>query len=163
MPPRWSRYAWIGAPVVAAAGLFLVLRPATPSAGFVAKGSGASSVVAECLGAKLSACPRGSKLVFRVEATDSPLFLHAYADPVDSGCERVWYFPTAATPPFPVAPGPEARTLDKGILVGPEHGCERYRLHVVLGPSVLSKEQLLALAPVRVANRMATDLKVVDR
>jgi hypothetical protein len=145
---RWrraARYAMVAAPLALAAGLALLVRPhdAGPDP-YAPKGTLQSHVELGCSGGELFHCPTGSKLIFRLDALKEAGFLHAYAEPLDPGRERVWYYPTMANPSPHVEAASGAQIMGQGIVVGPEHVPGRYRVHLVVAPTPLSREDLLA-------------------
>ena len=143
--PRVSRIVLVAAPLALAAGLAVLLR--SQSGGpehYAAKGTLQSHVELGCSGGELTHCPHGSKLIFRLEGLLSAGFLHAYAEPLQPGRERVWYYPTAANPPPQVGPAGEGHILGQGIALGPEHVPGRYRVHLIVAATPLSREELLA-------------------
>jgi hypothetical protein len=160
---RWSRYAAFGAPLAIAAALALVLYPSHRLGGFAAKGTQSSVVEVLCPDGALSACPLGSKLFFSIEGIVAPVFVHAYADPVGSGHERVWYFPTTnGAEPISVSPDQE-RLLKKAVVIGPEHGSGAYRIHVVLSTAPLSRDEVLAAHDSKIIDSQVVEIQVVDR
>jgi hypothetical protein len=154
--PRALRYLIVTAPLALAAGLALLMRPeGDGSRQFAAKGRLQSQLELGCSGGELAHCPRGSKLIFRLDALPSEGFLHAYAEPVESGHERVWYFPTATNTQPHVEPAAGAQIVGQGIVVGPEHAPGHYRVHLVVASTPLSREELLAPS---VRNVVAADV-----
>jgi hypothetical protein len=161
--PRASRYFIIAGPLALAAGLALLLRPGSDHSGqFAAKGTLRSNVELGCSDGELSHCPRGSKLIFRLDALSSEGFLHAYAEPVDAGQERVWYFPTATTPPPHVRPAAGAQVMGQGIVVGPEHAASHYRVHLVVASTQLSREEVLASSMRSIVAEDVIEMVIVD-
>jgi len=112
--------------------------------GFADKGEPGSRVQVDCTGGALSACPRGSKLVLRIDSSKEPAFVHAYAEPADPSRERVWYFPAVNGSAPRIEPGPDPRVLEKGIVIGPEHASGAYRVHVLLSRAPLSRQEVLS-------------------
>jgi hypothetical protein len=140
-----STYLIVAGPLALAATLALLLRPQDDgTSGYASKGFARANLAVGCSGGELSHCPRGSKLIFHLDALPTAGFLHAFADPVEKGHERVWYYPTAASPPPPVAAAAEAQIMGQGIVVGPEHALGHYRVHLVVASTPLSREELLA-------------------
>jgi hypothetical protein len=74
----------------------------------------------------------------------------------------VWYFPTPSSPAPRVEPATEAQTLPKGIVVGPEHPSGRYRVHVVLSATPLSRDEALRAEGPAVVASDTIDVEVVD-
>jgi hypothetical protein len=158
-----SKYLMIAGPLALAAALAILLRPqGDRSSGYASKGISGSGVGLGCSGGELSHCPRGSKLIFHLEALQGPGFLHAYAEPLEPGLERVWYYPTAASPPPHVEPVQGGQILERGIAVGPEHASGHYRVHVVLASTPLSREELLGSATRNVVAADVIEMVIVD-
>jgi hypothetical protein len=161
--PRVSRIALMAAPLALAAGLAVFLRP--PSGGphhYASKGTAQSHVEIACSGGDLSHCPRGSKLMFRLDALLAAGFFHAYAEPLDPGRERVWYYPTAANPPPRVEPAAEGQIMGQGIALGPEHVPGRYRVHLIVASTPLSRDELLTGSTPNVVAADVVEMVVVD-
>jgi hypothetical protein len=117
-----------------------------------------------CSDGELSHCPRGSKLIFRLDALSSEGFLHAYAEPVEAGHERVWYFPTAATPPPHVRAAAGAQVMEQGIVVGPEHAAGHYHVHLVVASTQLSREEVLLTTSMRsIVAEDVIEMVIVDQ
>jgi hypothetical protein len=153
---RAKRFLLVAGPLALAAGLALLLRPVeSGSDHYAAKGTLASHLELACSGGELSHCPLGSKLLFRLDALPSAGFLHAYAEPLESGQERVWYYPTAANRPPHVEPAAVGQLMGQAIVVGPEHLPGRYRVHLIVAPTPLSREELLSHS---VPNLVADDI-----
>jgi hypothetical protein len=132
-------------PVAAAVALWLaggrtLTRWGSAEGTFEARGSSAAParVDAICTGGPLTACPRGSRLVFHGWAGAGQGFLSAYAEPVGGG-ERIWYFSAEGESP---RLGPDA--VDRSVVVGPEHVALRYRVHAVVGTRPLSRAEAVA-------------------
>jgi hypothetical protein len=143
-----SKFWIVAGPLALAAGLAILLRSqgdGRPEP-YAAKGTSGSTLELACSGGELSSCPRGSKLMFRLQALPSSGFLHAYAEPLE-GQERVWYYPTAANPPPYIEPGLAGQLMGQGIVIGQEHAPGRYRVHLVVASTPLSREELLAPSP----------------
>ena len=158
-----SRYLLIGGPLALAAALALAIRPgAGPHDGLAAKGGAHSNVDIGCSGGELSHCPRGSKLIFQFDSLRNPVFLHAWAEPLAPGLERVWYYPTAAHAPPRVAAFDAAQTLEQGVVVGAEHAPGAYRVHLVLASAPLSRDELLLPVAPNVVAAETVDMVVVD-
>jgi hypothetical protein len=142
---RASPYLIVAAPLALAAGLALLLRPqSSGSEHYAAKGTLQSPVELACSGGELSRCPRGSKLMFRIETLPSAGYLHAYAEPLEAGQERIWYYPTGVNPPPRVEPAAAGQIMGQGIVIGREHAPGRYRVYLVVASTPLSREDLLA-------------------
>jgi hypothetical protein len=138
-----SRVLVIAGPLALAAGLLLLLRPQAGKPGaYAPKGSSSTQVEVSCSGGELSHCPRGSKLIFRFDALPASGFLHAFAEPLEKGQERVWYYPTAVNAPPHLEHAAEGQILNRGIVVGTEHVPGRYRVHIVVASRSLSREEL---------------------
>jgi len=158
-----SRYVLVAGPLALAAAVALMFKPwLGPPGGYSSKGKRTSSIETDCSGGELSACPRGSKLVFRVDGITTPVFFQAYAEPKGADGERVWYFPISGAPAPRIEPGVEPRTLEKGIVVGPEHVSGAYRVHVVLSTLPLSRPDVLRAEGANIAAVETIDMLVVD-
>jgi len=158
-----SRFLFVAGPVALAAGLAFLLRP--HGAGqdqYAAKGTLQSPVELGCSGGELSHCPRGSKLLFRLDALPSAGFLHAYAEPLDPERERVWYYPTVANPPPRVEPTAVGQIMGQGIVVGPEHVPGPYRVHLVIASTPLSREELLSGTVMNVVASDVVEMVIVE-
>lgn len=156
-----ARYWLVGGPLALAALLAIALRPERPDRDqYAAKGGGHSTVELGCSEGELSHCPRGSKLVFLFDDVGRPVYLHAYAEPLAAGGERIWYYPTAAhAPPLVVTSG-ATRTLDQGVVIGAEHAPGAYRVHILLASAPLSREQVREPAAPNVVAVETVDLVV---
>jgi hypothetical protein len=160
---RGSRFAIVAAPLALAAGLALLLRPqGTGSGPYAPKGTLQSHVEVGCSGGELSHCPVGSKLIFHLDALQSAGFLHAYAEPLEPGRERVWYYPTTVNPPPHVEAAAGPQIMSQGIVVGPEHVPGHYRLHLVVASLPLSREELLADSSRNVVASNVFEMVVVE-
>jgi len=139
-----SKYLIVVGPLALAAALALLLRSQDDGTSrYASKGLGRSNLELGCSGGQLSHCPRGSKLIFHIDALPTAGFLHAFAEPLEKGQERVWYYPTATNAPPPVEPAADGQIMGQGIVVGPEHAVGRYRVHLVVASTPLSREELL--------------------
>ena len=98
-----------------------------------------------CSGGTLDACPIGSTLVFRTELATAQGYLVAYADPLFSGAERVWYWQGASSPLVDPAPGPTV--LARGVRLGPEHVPGTYALHLIVARRRLEIEETPNIDP----------------
>ena len=158
-----SKYWIVAGSLTLAATLALGLRGqgARPD-GYTAKGISQTNVVVGCSRGELSDCPRGSTLIFHIDGLKSAGFLHAYAEPERAGTERVWYFPTAANPPPRVEPASEGQTMTRGIAVGAEHAAGRFRLHVLIASTPLSREQLLNSPTPNIVTDDVIDMVIVE-
>jgi hypothetical protein len=95
-----------------------------------------------CSQATSGACPQGAKLVFSAATGDQPMYLMAYAEPVNGG-ERIWYFP-ADIEALPVARSASlGDPLERAIELGPEHRPGKYLAHVLLSPRRLQRSEIL--------------------
>jgi hypothetical protein len=157
-----SRLLFIATPLAVAAAIVLVLRSSSVTApSFTAKGHRASRVEVVCSGGPLSACPRGSHLFFRFDAGASPAFVQAYAEPINPNRERVWYFPTAATPAPRIESAADGGVLEKAIVLGPEHANGRYQVRIMLSATPMSREDVLLQSKNQDARAETFELEVV--
>jgi hypothetical protein len=158
-----SKYVIVAAPLALAAALALLLRPQSGGRGeYASKGVSQSHLQLGCSGGQLSHCPRGSKLIFHIDAVSSPGFLHAFAEPLEPGHERVWYYPTAVNPAPRVEPAAEGQTLERGIAIGSEHAPGPYRVHVVFASTPLSREELLGSSTGNVVAADVIEMVIVE-
>jgi hypothetical protein len=158
-----SKYLIVAAPLALAATLALLLRPqGEGTSGYASKGVAPSNLELGCSGGQLSHCPRGSKLIFHIDALPTAGFLHAFAEPTEKGQERVWYYPTATNAPPPVGPAADGQIMGQGIMVGPEHALGHYRVHLVVAATPLSREELLASSKPNAIAADVVEMVVVD-
>jgi hypothetical protein len=125
--------------------------------GFEAKGT-ASDVVhvdAACTGGPMLACPRGSRLVFHVQAGARPGYLAAYADPAAGG-ERVWYISAEGESPLV-----QSGTLERAILIGPEHAADRYVIHALVSGRPLARAEAAQPKPAALLGADSFELRLV--
>lgn len=158
-----SKYLILAGPIALAAALAFVLRPESAQrAGYASKGMYQSGIEIGCSGGELAHCPRGSKLIFHFDPLPAAGFLHAFAEPLEPGHERVWYYPTAANPPPRVELAQVEQTLDRGIFVGPEHAAGPYRVHVIFASTPLSRDELLGSSAPNVVASRVVEMVIVD-
>ena len=100
--------------------------------------------------------------MFRLDALPSAGFLHAYAEPLEAGRERVWYYPTKANPPLPVESSAGGQIMGQGIVVGPEHVPGHYRVHLVVASTPLSREDLLTNSSLNVVASDVVEMVIVE-
>jgi hypothetical protein len=161
---RWRRpFRWgAGGLVLATGAAALVLgfrAPTDGAAGFRAKGPDEAPLITlACLGAMVTACPTGARLVFALDGGhDEGGFLTAYAEPTAAG-ERIWLLtnePVAA----PAADSP-SRVVGKAALVGEGQPPGRYRVRAVLTRRPVAREALPALAAADTLARVEVELVV---
>jgi hypothetical protein len=111
-----------------------------------------------CSGARLSACPVGSHLVFSASGA-APGYLTAWAEPVAGG-ERIWYFSAEHGAPT-VPPTATASPLDRAVEIGPEHAIGKYVVHILVGTHPFSREQALRGDPASVLASETAAIEVV--
>ena len=87
-----------------------------------------ASVSVDCTGGSLQACPRGSKLVFRVGRRDRALHIVAFAEREG---HRIVYFPVAGQSAPRLDAGPP-RFVEQAVVIGPEHVPGDYRVNILL-------------------------------
>jgi hypothetical protein len=116
--------------------------PRRDTGAFASRGAQDQGIHVEiaCSGARLSACPVGSHLVFSASGA-APGYLAAWAEPVAGG-ERIWYFSAERDAPS-ILPTATAAPLDRAVEIGPEHAIGKYFVHIVVGAHPLSREQAL--------------------
>jgi hypothetical protein len=169
-PPRrlWSGSLLAAGGLAAAAALFLLLRPATePPAEWTARGVAATDTAAmlelRCSDGRLSACPLSSKLVFLVSGEADAGFLSAYAEPLEAGMERVWYFSREAHSPELALPLNGTHVFDRGVSLAGSHRAGRYRVHAFLSDQPLTHAELLAGPPSqRVRASLHTEITLTE-
>jgi hypothetical protein len=158
-----AKYLIVMGPLALAAALALVLRPHSDErGGYAAKGAGAANLDIGCSGGELSHCPRGSKLIFRFDPLPAAGFLHAFAEPLEPGQERVWYYPTAVNAPPRLEAALEGQVLDRAIVIGPEHAPGRYRVHIVFASTPLSRDEVLASSTSKVIASEVVEMVIVQ-
>jgi hypothetical protein len=113
-----------------------------------------------CIGGTLSACPQGATLMFGASGAPSAGLLSAYAEPLEPGLERIWYFSAdGESPRLSTSGGTEV--VQRAVRVGPEHAPGHYRLHVFLTRAPASRAALLAGSAVNAIGSREIDLGVV--
>jgi hypothetical protein len=162
--PRARRRVWTVAMVAAGAAAVLIVAPRlmttrTPD-GFRAKG-GAPGLQLDvaCTGGTLGACPQGATLTFGAAGAPGSGVLSAYAEPLEPGHERIWYFSAEGESPL-LTVGDGTAVARRAIRVGNEHAPGRYRVHVFLTPTPVSRTVLLAGGPPDALARLTVDLQV---
>ena len=146
---RVPRYVWSLAMVAAGAAAAVVVAPRLwPREGecLCAKGDQEPVTVqldVVCSGGTLAACPQDATLTFGVSGGPADGVLSAYAEPVDAGLERVWYFSAEGeSPRLTVGGGTEVAR--RAVRLGPEHLPGHYRVHLFLTRTPASAAVLLA-------------------
>jgi hypothetical protein len=145
---RLPRLAWGLAAVAAGMAAALVLAPGIRSGGgqaLRAKGGEAAVVQldVECAGGTLASCPHGATLTFGASGGPVQGVLSAYAEPTDSGLERIWYFSAEGESPH-LDLGAGTDVARRAVRIGSEHAPGHYRLHLFLTTAPVSKPVLLA-------------------
>ena len=136
-----------GGLAAAAALLLLLVRPAdAPRSELTARGAsgGAAALELRCSGGTLAACPLSSKLVFLLSGSAETGFLSAYAEPLTSGAERVWYFSREVHSPALAEPLDGTYVFDRAVGLGGSHRAGRYRVHAFLADQPLTHGELLS-------------------
>ena len=164
---RVRRRVWAtalaGAGAVAA---MVVLAPRLTMIGsqpFRAKGGpvqGATQLDLVCSGGTLDACPQGATLMFGASGAAATGVLSAYAEPLDPGVERIWYFSADGESPR-LTVGGSTDVAQRAVRIGSEHAPGRYRLHVFLTREPLSQAILLAGNPPAAIAGRELELRVV--
>jgi hypothetical protein len=159
----WRLRLGIAIPVAGVAVAVLAIRLGSDRRDpFVAKGGGGSRIAIECDHGALTACPAGSKLIFRDARAGQPAYLEAYADPVGHAGERVWYFP-ARDRTAPRLDAGEGALLRDAVVVGPEHPPGDYAIHALVSTRPLDRAEAAAREPAAVVERTVIPLRVVPR
>jgi hypothetical protein len=137
-----------------------------------------------CADGSLSACPRGSHLLFAASSDTRRGYLIAYAEPVGGGGggERVWYFSSERQAPevgrSPQGPaanadvgrspqGPAAddigtRPVNHVVVIGSEHAVAVYAVHVLVSTHPLSRAEALKPDPAAILASEVVSLRVVS-
>ena len=130
---------------MAAAVALLVVRPSDTES-FRAKGGGTPGlgvIEMACAGTTPSSCPRGSTVMFSVNAAVASGYLGAYAESLDDPARpRIWYFPTRAGVSPHVATASGTVVVPQGVRLGHEHAPGRYRIHAWLSREPLTRSEL---------------------
>jgi hypothetical protein len=166
--PRWL---WGG--IAAAAGVTAVIAVGLPGGGtrpsadhgeFTARGSasGAIRIDVMCSEGDLAACPTSAKLVFLVAGDEAGGFLSAYAEPLESGAERVWYFSRASDSPRVAPSSVGTRAFDRGVLLQGTHRPGRYRVHAFLADHPLEEREMRGGSPSGLRARTVVEFEVVE-
>lgn len=162
----WRRWVarWgpgTGLALSAALAVALWARPRNDSDELRAKGGGGApglTVNVECQPGSLSACARGSTLVFSVEGAPAGAYLAGYAEPARGG-ERIWYF--SADGESPALGTPDSRVLARGVRLGPEHAPGAHRVRLLVTARPLDRSALLHPSRDTVIAERVFDLQVV--
>jgi hypothetical protein len=146
--PRSRRPVWTIAAVAAGAAAMLVVAPRLISGTAPrerAKGGQAAALELDvaCAGGTLAACPQGATLVFGASGAPGAGVLSAYAEPVDRGLERIWYFSAEGESPRLTVDGATG-VATRAVRIGPEHLPGRYRIHLFLTGAPVAQAALLA-------------------
>jgi hypothetical protein len=166
-PRHRRRHAlWAGGAIAAAAAIgVLALRPAaTPSRSeLTARGAAQAAPRIElvCSGGSLDACPISAKLVFAVTGDDTSGFVSAYAEPLDPGAERVWYFSRQVGSPQLNGIGDGTRVLDRAVQLASAHQPGGYRVHVFLSEAALTPDEMLGGAGASATANLQVELHIV--
>jgi hypothetical protein len=163
---RWPARSWLlgGGLSAAAAVLLMLVWPGRHPAGeLTARGSDryAPTLEATCSEGSLAACPISAKLVFVVSGDGAGGFLSAYAEPLDAGAERVWYFSREANSPELKRSGNGTRVFDRAVKLAGSHRPGRYRVHAFLAKRPLTHAEMLASgAGVRILTSIHSDVTI---
>jgi hypothetical protein len=158
------KHVIVAAPLVAAAAALVLVSRQDEAPSFSPKGDKSSTIETTCSGGLLSACPIGSKLVFRFDGVSEPAYVQAYATPSPPNAgDRIWYFPTSAVPAPQLTAHAESEVLQKGVLIGPEHSAGGYRITLVLSARPLTRDELLQEAGSHEIRRETIDLGVIGQ
>ena len=156
---RWG----VVIPLASVAVIVLALRLRTSGRdAFVAKGGGGSSIDVECDQGSLTACPTGSRLIFRHARSEQRGYLEAYSDPVGRAGERVWYFPARAGA-SPRLDASQGGVLSDAVVLGPEHPPGDYAIHVLVSTRALDRREAVAPEEATIIERAVIPLRVVPR
>jgi hypothetical protein len=150
--------------ILAAAAVALIAfsaHPARPPA-FTARGASVAVPRLEliCSGGTLEACPLSSKLIFAVAGDATTGFLSAYAEPLEPGTERVWYFSKSNQSPELPRIGEGTRVFERAVQIAGTHRPGRYRVHLFLSDVPLGQEQMLANTDGLATARSEVELRV---
>jgi hypothetical protein len=85
--------------------------------------------------------------------------LSAYAEPLDPGLERIWYFSAEGESPR-LTVGGGTGVAARAARIGPEHVPGHYRIHVFLTAAPAAQTALLAGAPHDAIASRELDLRV---
>jgi len=146
---RVRRYAWTFAFGAAGALAVLVVGPrlmTRTTDGLRAKGERAPAVPqldVACIGGTAAACPQGATLMFGASGAPGAGVLSAYAEPLDPGLERIWYFSAEGESPRLTVAG-ETGVAQRAVHIGPEHAPGHYRIHAFLTRTPMSQAALLS-------------------
>ncbi len=143
----WMRaVVWGSGAIGACIAILFMLPSSTPGSNqLTARGleTHAPALEVRCDGGTLTSCPSSSKLVFIVSGEHTSGFLSAYAEPLDAGGERVWYFSREAESPRLVGVSDGTRVFDRAVKLGGSHRPGRYRIYAFVAPQPLSHGEML--------------------
>lgn len=144
----WTRVLWGGAAALglAAAAALIAVRPDPAPAGFAARGGAETGPRLEviCADGSLAACPISSRLIFAVSGDATTGFLSAYAEPLEPGAERVWYFARESQSPELAGVANGTRVFEQAVQLVGSHQRGRYRVHAFLADAALGQDEMLA-------------------
>jgi len=163
--PRTRRRVWTFSLAAAGAVAVAVLAPrilTRDDGGLRPKGQpGAVSLQLDvaCVGGTLAACPQGATLMFGASGPQGGGVLSAYAEPLDPGLERIWYFSAEGESPR-LTVGDAAGVAQRAVRIGPEHAPGHYRVHVFLTQAPVAQAVLRAGGGPDPIARRVVDLQV---
>jgi hypothetical protein len=159
-----SSLGWLAAPVAVAAALALYLVTRPPPGDYVgtrgAPEPSAPRIELVCVGAELTRCPAGSRLMFRISPTAEPGYLIAYAESRIDG-SRIWYFSAEGETPLVAKGSNNDVPLGRGIKLGTEHAAATYDVHIFVARRPLTQSEAIALDPGSLLARKIVALTVV--
>jgi hypothetical protein len=114
-----------------------------------------------CSGGSVHACPISSKLIFVVAGDATSGFLSAYAEPLDAGAERVWYFSESGQSPELSGVTDGTRVFEQAVRLAGAHQPGRYRVHAFVARRALAEQEMLENASALIAASVEIDLRIV--
>jgi hypothetical protein len=164
--PHWRRALWgTGLIAIAAAGVLVALRTTGPATSELrvrgASGAGPGPrLQLICSGGRPDACPISSQLIFAVSGDATSGFLSAYAEPLEPGAERVWYFSRDGDSPVLDGVRDGTRVFERAVRLAGTHQTGRYRVHVFLSDVALTPAEMLAGTSAVIARAQA-ELQII--
>jgi hypothetical protein len=117
-----------------------------------------SPLVVSCSPGTLSACPSSSALVFTLKNARASGVLSAYAEPLGPGAEPVFYFSKEDG-----SASLDEGTRSRSVRLPAAQDGGRYRIHALLAPRALSRQELLQGASgIEIVAKARVELVVTD-